>query len=278
MKTKTTYTSYGDKVVVNTMPGSTSDILNSGIYHPVYDKRQNLLMFEEISFNNDEILDLPSPEYSKVVKQMNFFMSSGVREKFKNLKYLYKRGTLLYGAPGTGKSIITSRIAKDAVAQGAIVLFIDEIESLKKAYECLTNTQPDCLLVIVFEEFDRLARNYENDLLIILDGQMQKENVIFLATTNFLEKVPKRLYRPGRLSTTIEVKYPIEEAREFYFSQKLGEDFKDLKEWTKKSDGLSIDELKEIVQSVYILEEDLDETVKRLIDTRSFEEEEEEGY
>lgn len=282
MKTKLSYIKIGSKVMVETSPAIAEDLLASGTYRLHYDPYKDILLFDEVHFKNDIILPLPSKEYDKVVKQMQLFMSEDVKNKFKDLGYLYKRGVLLQGPPGSGKTILASRITQYAVeSHNAVCLFVENIGALKKAYEYLNQSQPDQLLVVIFEEFDRLAKHNEEDLLLLLDGQIQRNNVIFLATTNYLENIPKRLYRPGRMSSVIEVGYPGEEVRRSYFVRKLGEDFVDLELWTEKTEGLSVDELKEVVQAVYILSEDLEETIQRLIDTRmtveELEEDEDDG-
>lgn len=282
MESKLSYIKVGEKVIVESTLATAKETLDSGTYKLIYDAYKDILIFEIIKFKNDKILPLPSEEYEKVIGKMGLFMSEEAKSKFKELDYLYKRGVLLYGEPGTGKTIITTRITQKAVEDyNAVVLFVEDVSAVKKAYEHLNKSQPDQLLVLVFEEFDRLAKEDEEDLLLLLDGQTQRNNVIFLATTNFIDKIPKRLRRPGRMSTVIEVGYPNAKVRESYLKQKLGDSFSLLSEWSEKTKGLTIDELKEVVQAVYILEEDLDETVKRLIDTRTFgdgEEEDDDDY
>lgn len=270
VKTKTSFIRIGNRIIVETSPAIAKDKLEAGTYTLLYDPYKGTFAFEEINFKNDSILPLPSPEFEKVINQMSLFMSQNVKDKFKEFGYLYKRGILLHGNPGTGKTIITTRITEKAVKDyNAICLFVENIAALKKAYEFLNQSQPDQLLVIVFEEFDRLAEDSEEDLLLLLDGQIQRDSVIFLATTNHLNKIPPRLYRPGRMSSVIEVNYPTDKVRQAYFETKLGKNFKYLSEWVEKTEGLSVDELKEIVQAVYILNEDLEETIERLLTTRS---------
>lgn len=270
VKTKTSFIRIGNKIIVETSPAIAKDRLEAGTYSLLYDPYKGTFAFEEINFKNDSILPLPSPEFEKVINQMSMFMSPEVKTKFKDFGYLYKRGILLHGNPGTGKTIITTRITEKAVQDyNAICLFVENINALKKAYEFLNESQPEQLLVVVFEEFDRLAEDSEEDLLLLLDGQIQRDSVIFLATTNNLNKIPPRLYRPGRMSSVIEVNYPTDNVRRAYFENKLGKNFKHLTEWIEKTEGLSVDELKEIVQAVYILNENIDETIQRLVETRS---------
>lgn len=278
IESKLSYIKIGSKIIVESTLAVAKDKLDAGTYKLLHDPYKDMLVFEVIDFKNDKILPLPSDEYEKVVNKMGLFMSEGAKLKFKKLEYLYKRGVLLYGEPGTGKTIITTRITQKAVEEyNAICLFVENVRAIKKAYEFLNKSQPDQLLVVVFEEFDRLADEDEEDLLLLLDGQTQRDNVIFLATTNYIDRIPKRLRRPGRMSTVIEVGYPSFKVRESYLAQKLGKNFELLAEWSEKTEGLTIDELKEVVQSVYILEEDIDETVERLIETRTFDEKNKEG-
>lgn len=269
METKLSYIKIGSKVIVETSPAIAKNELDSGVYKLHYDGYKDILMFDEVSFKNDKILPLPSKEYTAITNQMQLFMSPETKEKFQKLGYLYKRGVLLEGPPGSGKTILVNRIVQHAVGEhNAVCLFVENISALKKAYEYLNQSQPEQLLVVIFEEFDRLADEDEEDLLLLLDGQIQRNNVIFLGTTNYIERIPKRLIRPGRMST-IEVTYPEKSVRKSYFSQKLGANFEYIEEWSDRTEGLSVDELKEIVQAVYILSEDLDETIQRLIETRT---------
>lgn len=270
METRLSYIQIGSKVIVETSPAIATDKLNAGVYKLHYDGFKDILMFDEVSFKNDKILPLPSKEYNTVIDQMKLFMSGETKQKFIDLNYLYKRGVLLQGPPGSGKTIIVNRLVQHAVEEHkAVCLFVESVTALKRAYEYLNQSQPDQLLVVVFEEFDRLADEDEEDLLLLLDGQVQRNNVIFLATTNYINLIPKRLLRPGRMSSVVEVCYPERAVRYSYFSQKLGEDFEFLDAWADQTEGLSVDELKEIVQAVYILNEDIEETIQRLIYTRT---------
>jgi SpoVK/Ycf46/Vps4 family AAA+-type ATPase len=123
--------------------------------------------------------------------------------------------------------------------------------------------------MVVFEEFDRYIEYSEHELLSLLDGQNQKENIIYMATTNFIDKIPARIRRPGRMSTLIEVKAPIAEARKVFIQNKCGNVLNHLSpenmdELVAATDGLTIDELKEFLQSVVIFKEDPDVVLARL--------------
>lgn len=261
------------KFIPNINKGKIVKKLEPGSYSIEVDINGNF-WFEKMDINSDEILDLPSPEYEQVTKEMGLFLSQEVREKFDKLGFIYKRSVLLHGLPGTGKTVIANRVAKDIIKNGGISLWINNsIHMIPYAFEVLNDIQPDTLVGVFLEELDSLAAEGsqgESELLTILDGQVQKKNVVYLGTTNYLEDISNRLYRPGRFSSTIEVHYPTIEARRMYLVSKLTQEFKDLDLWIEKSEGLSIDELKEIVQAVYILNNSLEDTIKRLISTRDY--------
>lgn len=268
-KTYNNFSVYGNKFLPNHSGDNIIPKLEPGSYTMHYDGQRGIFWFEPMILVSDEILDLPSSEYSKIVSEMEFFLTEGVKQQFKDKKFIYKRSTLLHGLPGTGKTIIVNRVAKAVQAMGGITLWVNKSpELLKIAYEILESVQPETLTSVIMEEFDDMARRYESDLLTLLDGQVQKQNVVYLATTNFLDKVPKRLYRPGRFSSVIEVKFPNAEARRVYLVSKLGADFSELNEWVEVTSGLSIDELKEVVQAVYILRYPMAEVLKRLKETK----------
>jgi len=246
--------------------------LKPGSYTLNFDPMSKRFWFERMKIVSDSILDLPSPEYEQIIREMNFFIKPNIKTKFNDLGFIYKRSVLLHGKPGTGKTVISNRISKDIINVGGIVLWVNDPNLLVIAFSILKDIQPETLTGVIFEEFDEMARRNESMLLTLLDGQVQKENVVYLGTTNYIEKVPKRLYRPGRFSSVIEVKFPTSKAREVFLSSKLGKDFIDMEFWIKNTEGLSIDELKEMIQSVYILENPFKDVLKRIQDTKGIEE------
>jgi hypothetical protein len=258
------YSVSGTKVIPNHSHGATIEFLQPGAYSLHFDMQRGIFWFEQMNFASDGIIDLPSPEYSKVIRTLSKFLEPSVRDKFQDLDFVYKRSVFLYGLPGTGKTVIVNRVARDIIASGGICLWVKNPELLAMAYQVLDDIQPSTLIGVVMEEFDNICKMHESSLLTMLDGQVQKHNVVYLATTNYINRVPARLYRPGRLGTPIEVGFPIPEARRMYLEAKLGKDFRDLDMWVHASEGLSIDELKEMVQACYILEEPLNEILHAL--------------
>ena len=238
------------------------DKLPPGIYE-VNQNHQGEIFFSKIQTNHDDLIDLPSAAYDQVVSEIALFMKPETRKLFEENGFLYKRSSLLYGPPGTGKTCIVNRIAHSVVNEGGVALFSPNPKLLEESFKILDSIQPETRVMVIFEELDQLMNRYESELLNILDGEIQKSNVIFLATTNHIDKIPTRIRRPGRFSSVVQVAFPTAKTREFYLNYKLKGKL-DVKEWVSKTAGFSVDELKETVLSVICLQADLDAIIKRV--------------
>lgn len=263
------YTKYNNLYLANSKRREVKK-LPSGSYEIKFSRETGQLFFKEMSIHHDDIVELPSKEYQLVTNQIEHFMKPETREAFKEYGFLYKRSMLMHGLHGTGKTILADRISNFVIDKGGVVLFNPDPSVLSIAFDSLTSTQPETTVAVVFEELDQLVKRHEDDLLHLLDGEVQRENVIYLATTNFIDKIPARIMRPGRFSNVIEVKFPDANVRKAYLSAKLNKSIasKEVKEWSAETKGLSIDEVKETVLSVKCLGYGLKEVVQRIKDTK----------
>lgn len=246
-------------------PISDISVLNklpAGVYE-VNANNQGEIFFSKINTNHDALIDLPDTEYDQVIKEINVFMRAETRQAFADNGFVYKRSTLLYGPPGTGKTCIVNRIANTVVLEGGVALFSPNPKLLEESFKILDSIQPETRVMVIFEELDQLMARYESELLNILDGEIQKSNVIFVATTNYIEKIPARIRRPGRFSSVVKVGFPTAETRRFYLNHKFKGKV-DIESWVAKTDGFSVDELKETALSVLCLKADLNMIIARI--------------
>ncbi|MGJ0848355.1 ATP-dependent metallopeptidase FtsH/Yme1/Tma family protein [Tissierella praeacuta] len=138
------------------------------------------------------------------------------------------RGVLLYGAPGTGKTLLAKAMAgeadvpfyavsgsdfvqvyaglgasrirelfKKAKDAGKSVIFIDEIDSLGKKRKSGNSPSGS-------EEGDRTL----NALLTEMSGFKDNEGIIVVAATNRIDILDEALLRPGRFDRQVEVSLP----------------------------------------------------------------------
>lgn len=268
MSKYTSFNQHNDTFIANNNRTELTN-LPPGAYELSYDSDRDILMFNLIKMNYDQLIDLPSTEYEHVMKEVNVFLNAETRARFKEYGFLYKRSFLLHGTHGTGKTCIVNRVGEKVVEKGGIILFNPHPAYLVMAFKVLDEIQPGRTTMVIFEEFEELLVHNEGELLSILDGEIQKDNIMYMATTNHFNEIPPRLKRPGRFATILEVKFPNLEARTVYLTQKLhGASVEEVTEWANMSENLSIDELKESVLSVKCLGNPLNETIERLLSTK----------
>lgn len=123
-----------------------------------------------------------------------------------------KRGVLLAGTYGTGKTMAATVASRLAVDAGITYVYVPRADELSDAIEFAKQYQsPAC--VIFCEDIDRSVngeRSVEmDDILNILDGiDTKNANIITVLTTNDLESINPAMLRPGRLDAVINVTPP----------------------------------------------------------------------
>jgi predicted AAA+ superfamily ATPase len=245
----------------------------SGLYEMKWNSSLQTWVVAKQELNIDELYELPSPEIESILSDIKIFWKK--RETYKEYNFVHKRGILLYGDPGCGKSGIIQLCVKDLIEnENGIVINIKEDEDFKAFVDfvpTIRSIEPDRALIVILEDIDSLAgedRYSTTKLLNILDGVKQIENVVYIATTNYPEKLQERITnRPSRFDRRYEVQMPSAEIREAYIKNKLTKnDLKkiDLKKWIDLTDGMSLSHLKELVISVVVMGKDFDESMSTL--------------
>jgi SpoVK/Ycf46/Vps4 family AAA+-type ATPase len=193
---------------------------------------------------------------------------------YKKYNFIHKRGILMYGEPGCGKSGIIQLISQQIIKNDGIVINIkdeEDVERFTSFIGTFRKIEPKRPLIVLLEDIDSLAgegRSQTARLLNILDGVKQIEGVVYIATTNYPEKLQERITnRPSRFDRRYKVELPNEEIRRAYINHKLSDD--DLKNvdvdlWVTKTDGMSLSHLKEVVVSVIVMGRTFEETMDNL--------------
>lgn len=221
------------------------------------------------NFKNDESITVEDSIYSDIFKTAEEFWKN--KDHFAELGLLHKRGILMWGPPGTGKSTIAAKIAQQNVENGGVSIYADcpyptKLEGMLKDIRTIDS---DINLVVIFEDLDGLLKSDEkSSYLNILDGGLAINNILFIATTNFPEFLETNITdRPSRFDDIICVKGLNENARYKYIESMLGkfpENSLDIETLTKDTSDMSLSHIKELVVSVCILKRDYAETLNRL--------------
>jgi SpoVK/Ycf46/Vps4 family AAA+-type ATPase len=246
---------------------STISSIPAGMYRVLSD--QGGTFFAKDDITSDELILMPDSKADQILQEIKKFRK--LRNRYKKFGLLHKRGILMHGPPGSGKSSNIVMVAKAMIEEGDIVLMCQNPVLISDAIRIITDVEPDRYLTVVIEDIDDVMRKHGEHLLLnVLDGDHQVDNIVFLATTNYVDSLPPRVInRPSRFDRLVEIGMPNEEARKLYFKSKVGEHvFKDPVgtefDLAKMTDGLSIAHLREIIASVYCLDVPVKETIDRL--------------
>jgi SpoVK/Ycf46/Vps4 family AAA+-type ATPase len=214
----------------------------------------------------DDLIDFAESLPSKILEEIETFWSLG--ETFQRYGYLHRRGYLLYGPQGSGKSSVVHQVVHRIVGKGHVAVFCDHPGFLTRGMEIFRKIEPDRPLVCIFEDIDALIEMHgDSELLGWLDGSHQINKVINIATTNYPERLDRRIVsRPRRFDRIIKIESPTACMRETYLRKKLPDltGTGKLAHWVDLTDGLSFAALAELVISVACLGNSLEETVKLL--------------
>ncbi|MBW2993656.1 CDC48 family AAA ATPase [Candidatus Woesearchaeota archaeon] len=155
-------------------------------------------------------------------------------EVFKRMGVRPPRGILIYGAPGTGKTLLAKAVANESKANFILVKGPELLskwvgESEKAVREIFKKARQTSPTIIFFDEIDSLApkrgrsadshvtESVVNQILTELDGLVDLHDVVVLAATNRPDMIDTALLRPGRFDRIILTPVPDKKAREKIF-------------------------------------------------------------
>jgi chaperone BCS1 len=144
---------------------------------------------------------------------------------YKQHQLIHKIGVFLYGKAGTGKTTIVKAIS--VMFNNAPILTIDPTNIMNSINKILAMRKKyDGTIIVLIEDFDMFFKSREeiegteldisqkkqkdtnqNAIFQLLDGVYSTENTIYIATTNYKDRIDPALIRYGRFDIQEELKY-----------------------------------------------------------------------
>ena len=211
-------------------------------------------------------------EKSELIEIVDFLKNP---KKFQNMGAKIPKGILLYGKPGTGKTLIAKAIAGEANVPFISMSGSEFIEMfaglgasrVRKLFEKAKKISP-CIVFI--DEIDAIgsrrtsssgaeSENNQtlNQLLVEMDGFESNETIIVLAATNRPEMLDKALLRPGRFDRQITIPAPDllgrEEILKLYVKDKKIADDVNIREIAGDTAGFTGAELSNLLNEAAII-------------------------
>lgn len=223
-------------------------------------------MLQRLESKSDDVFLLPDPVSENLIKEAQRFWLAG--DYFRKLGFLHKRGFLLMGPAGCGKTCIINQLADYMLRElDGLVLLVTEPARAEAVLSNLRQVEPERPVLAVIEDIDAMLGNgHEERLLSLLDGKTQVDHVLFIATTNYPERLDQRLHgRPSRFDRVEVIRAPSAQVRRAYLERRVPDlCAAELDRWVELSEGFSIAHLKELILAVRCLGADLSETAERL--------------
>ena len=218
------------------------------------------IVFSQRVINSDAYLEFSEGPLTSILEDIDFFWTRADAYAF--FGFTFKRGILLFGKAGAGKSILVYQSIARFVKKhnGIVVLATGHPAMLDAALTALRKPEPDRRIMVVIEDIDAYIQECgEERLLSFLDGEMSLQNCLVIATTNYPERLDKRIVsRPRRFDRLIEIKAPTLQMRREYLVNKLKLTNGEVEKFARATEEFTFAALAELVISVKCLDKDFD--------------------
>lgn len=219
-----------------------------------------MVFWERPQISSDHVV-LPAGLLESIERQV-FAIAEHSERLLRGGQHL-KRGLLLHGPPGTGKTHTVRYLLASATEHTIVVLTGAALRYVRQACALARLLQP---AIVVLEDVDLVARHrdYEGDgnpilfdVLNQLDGIADDADIVFILTTNRADLLePALAARPGRVDLAVEIPLPGDDERRRLFrlySERMRVDSEVEAEVVRRTAGVTASFIRELVRKSALL-------------------------
>lgn len=247
-----------------------TDNIPAGVYGIGVDRMRGPF-FQSKEIATDRLIMVEGSAADQVLREIKVFEER--KKEFAKRGFLHKRGIMLCGEPGSGKTATINMVSQAVIHQmHGVVMYFTHMAWTEAALPLFRKLEPHRLVVGIIEDIDNIVNEGdEEELLALLDGGNQVDNIVYIATTNYPEKLPPRIWdRPSRFDTIVYVELPPPAVRAEFLRDKEPEyTVREIEQAVKETEGFTIAHLKEFIILNRCFGKPIDIAAKRIRDTRN---------
>ena len=177
---------------------------------------KNKEIFESIQKATFDKLILPEQLKSNIEHEIKRFFDS--QEKYANFDIPWKRGILLTGSPGNGKTLAIKALINQTKQTCLYIKSLEKDYYIHQIFQQARDLSP-CILVI--EDIDSISTEKNRSIFLNeLDGFAENQGILTIATTNHPEKLDPAIFeRPGRFDCRYNFDLPGKDERLAYINK-----------------------------------------------------------
>lgn len=240
-----------------------ADNIPAGMYACAFIDRDYHLT--PIPLNSDELFIFSDSYQESILAEVKQFWNK--KELYKQYNLCHKRGILLEGGPGTGKSSLITQVVQHIIELNGVVFTVrnaNEFQFLPIVLKSIfRKIEPERPVITIIEDVDKLIENLGGDqiLLDFMDGKQSINNHLIILTSNNTSDLSDALLRPSRIDLRYRLDNPNANVRKEYFQYK-GISEEKLDEYVTLTKNLSIADLKEVFIATVILDKPIEQVIK----------------
>lgn len=211
----------------------------------------------------DKLIGVDLPKLKQ--ESVDFLLDERLREYCISKSIPLKRGIVLEGDPGNGKTSAIKELEKLAYVNNINFVVFNDFEEFQQTYKEYTFSL-DKKNIFVFEDFDSyvlergdyVGSDALGFILNTIDGVKEISNTVNIFTTNKINNFDKAFLRPGRVDAVIKFSKPNNSQIKEFFEEYLDENIVNDKEYfnilLSHVTGMNVSyaELKGVVDDIHL--------------------------